>query len=106
MKATTLQKRIEKHLTTKKGTIAPRYVKVIDFINHPNWVIYPRKWNRCGSLCSLCDKSDSYISALTLLNIDFETGNDAPRGGVEGFYIRLTKKGQNQVRNFVLANNK
>lgn len=38
---------------------------------------------------------------LTAWGIDFETGNDAPRGGVTGIFVKLTKKGQKQVKAYV-----
>lgn len=37
---------------------------------------------------------------LTIWGIDFEIGNDAPRGGKSGNYVALTKKGLTQVKNF------
>ena len=49
---------------------------------------------------SLRDNSGNTISGLTMIGIDFITGNDAPRGGKEGYYIMLTHKGQIQVREY------
>lgn len=100
MKATTLQSRIEKNLFTKKGTLHSRYINPIGLLKHPDTVARPRKWNRNGSHMTLVDSSHNYVYVLTVLGIDYETGNDAPRCGAEGYYIKLTKKGRNQVRDF------
>lgn len=100
MKASTLQARIEKYLTTKKGNIHPKYEKVIEFIKELCAIAHTRRWVRNGESMILSDRSHQYIDALTMLGVDYETGNDAPRGGATGYYIRLTKKGRNQVREF------
>lgn len=103
MQAKTLQKRITKKLYTTKGKLKQRYDKVIYWLlTDCNKVIYPCHWG--NGWRKLIDNSDQYISALNLLGIDFEEGNDAPKGGAEGYFIRLTAKGKQQIRDYVNYN--
>lgn len=98
MNATTLLKRIEKHLYTQKGTLAVKYEEVLNLITHPTLVVRPCKWYHYGK--SLKDKRGSILSGLTALGIDYVYHNDAPKGGMEGYYIKLSEKGRRQVREF------
>lgn len=103
MKAETLQKRISKNLYTAKGKLKQRYNKVIYWLlTDCNKVIYPRQWG--NGWRTLIDNSDQYLTALNLLGIDFEEGNDAPKGGAEGYFIRLTIKGKRQIKDYTLYN--
>lgn len=102
MKATTLNSRIKKNLTTKTGSIYSKFSDVIYLIEHPENIIRPVSWSRSNKRFNLRDVSSQIIDGLNRIGIDFETGNDAPRGGKEGFFIRLTKKGQNQVKDYNL----
>ena len=45
--------------------------------------------------------SQSYdMKHESILGIDYETGNDAPRGGMNGYFVKLTEKGKRQVKDF------
>jgi hypothetical protein len=41
---------------------------------------------------SLVDKTNELTSALSLLGVEFEQGNDAPRGGKTGAFIKIVTK--------------
>lgn len=104
MKKETLQKRIEKNLYTKKGTLASKYGVVMFLLENPNYVSRPVRWHNAGrGRYQLEDHSYNIEHALTLLGVSYETGNDAPRGGKEGYYIRLTPKGKRQVKEYAAA---
>ena len=99
MKAETLQKLIEKHLTLKDGkTIAKNYSEVVDFIVN-NKTHRPYYYSGSGRFAK-CAGVDYISVALKLMGIDYETGNDAPRGGHAGYFVRLTKKGIAQTKPF------
>ena len=100
MKKETLEKRISTNLSTKTGTLKVKYQPVIDLLKNPTKVVRPTYWRKSGGFKSLSDKSSDFREGLMLLKIDFEEGNDAPRGGLSGNYIRLTKKGQQQVKDY------
>ena len=41
---------------------------------------------------SLIDKTIELTTVLRKLNIDFSTGNDAPRGGKTGMFVKINTK--------------
>lgn len=45
-------------------------------------------------------RKDEVINYLKLLKIDFILGNDAPRGGATGNYIKLSTKGMRQTKEY------
>ena len=102
MKKETLEKRISANLLTKTGTVKVKYYPVINLLKNPTLILRPTHWRslRGFKRMSVSDMSLDIKEGLTLLKIDFEEGNDATRGGIEGNYIKLTKKGQQQVRDY------
>ena len=98
MKKETLQARIEKHLFTKSGKLARTYEEVIELLNNPNRIMRPIYWRAKGD--SLHDSHEALEYGLAILGIDYETGNDAPRGGMNGYFVKLTAKGKRQVKDF------
>lgn len=94
MKKGTLQARIEKHLFTKSGKLARKYEEVIELLNNPDKIMRPIYWRRKGD--SLHDSHENLEYGLLILGVDYETGNDAPRGGLNGYFVRLTAKGKTQ----------
>ena len=98
MKKETLQARIEKNLYTKGGKLAKKYELVIDLLNHPYRVMRPIYWGYKGR--TLHDGSANLEWGLHALGIDYETGNDAPRGGKNGYFVKLTAKGRRQVKEY------
>lgn len=98
MKKETLQARIEKHLCTKTGNIARKYEEVMELLKNPNRVMRPIYWRGKGD--SLHDSHEALEYGLAILGVDYETGNDAPRGGLNGYYVKLTAKGKRQVKDY------
>lgn len=96
MKATTLQAKIQKHLTTKKGAIKDRYSFYKDFLVQGYW--FGKSWRGRGRHISLSDTQyNAAIEICDALGIDYKLGNDAPRGGKEGDFVEITKKGKRQI---------
>lgn len=98
MKKATLQTRIEKNLYTKSGTLARKYEDVIYLLKNPGKVMRPIYW--CDRGRSLHDSHENLEHGLAVLGVDYTTGNDAPRGGMNGYFVKLTAKGKRQVREF------
>ena len=98
MKKETLQKRIEKHLYTKGGKLAKKYEDVLVLLNNPERIMRPIYWGYKGR--TLHDNSANLEWGLHALGIDYEAGNDAPRGGKNGYYVKLTAKGRRQVAEY------
>jgi hypothetical protein len=88
MKTSTLSKRIAK-LDLRKNTL------VYGMINNlaTNDILRPVfsqgiSWKHS----SLVDKSRELIAVLIFLKLKFETGNDAPRGGQTGYFVKIITK--------------
>lgn len=92
----TLEQRID-GLRTKAGNVAVKFNDVMYLIENPTQIIRPCTWIRSKGHMRLRDVSGNCIDGLNLLCVDYETGNDAPRCGKEGYFIRLTAKGRKQV---------
>ena len=104
MKKETLERRISANLLTKTGTIKVKYQLVIDLLKNPSRILRPTQWRTPHSRhWSLSDKSSDIKEGLKILKVDYEEGNDAPRGGITGNYIKLTKKGQRQVKEYAMS---
>lgn len=91
-KATTLAKRIEKLVASKELS---KNSLVYSWLNSlkSNEVLRPvftqgSTWKHS----SLVDKSFELESALRKLSINFTVGNDAPRGGKTGYFVKINTK--------------
>ena len=96
MKKETLQKRIEDKLYTKSCKLQKKYEDVITILLHPERKFLPCCWTNKGR--SLRDYRMNVTEGLRLIGIDFDEGNDAPRGGLNGKYMVLTSKGKRQSK--------
>jgi len=54
--------------------------------------IYPFDWTGSGNYISAVDRSTTVEVLLKDLGYKFSKGNDAPRGGKSGNYIKVSKK--------------
>lgn len=96
MKKETFEKKI-RPLLRKDGKLKVVYEEVISWlVYHPSAKARPFTWRNYGR--SARDFTQYYWDVLSVLNIDYNYGNDAPRGGKEGNYIVLTKKGQRRIK--------
>ena len=103
MKTSTFIKRVD-DLLTKKGTLRATYNTAIDYLkkltDNTYKRVYPLYWSRNMGRYILID--NTYKNMRYILNnagVDYVESNDAPRGGKEGVYIELTKKGRQQLKN-------
>ena len=64
--------------------------------------VYPYTWRRSRGYCELIGTGRGRIcralESLGLERKDIEFGNDAPRGGAEGKWIRLTPSGWRKIK--------
>lgn len=100
MKRETIEKRIEKHLMTKKGELMKKFGAPLFWLKYYGNRTHTCRWHKSGRHLNLEDKTKNYTDMLKVLGIDYTEGNDAPRGGEEGNYIELTAKGKRQVKEF------
>ena len=98
MKTSTLLKRIEKRVNLSKGSVA--YRTLLDLANNTNncgrmesqKVIRPTTSTYNGRHGSIICYEYEIRDALELVGLKFEIGNDSPRGGVNGNYIKILTK--------------
>ncbi len=96
MKANTLADRITAKLTTKGGKIAKKYADVEKVLLGNR--VHGKNYSGLGRFCSITNGTYfATIEGLEAIGVDYQTGNDAPRGGAIGDYIELTAKGKRQV---------
>jgi hypothetical protein len=97
MKASTLENRIAKSNNKNGSTPNNRdYEAAMEVIS----LGFSRVGYYTGSgrfTKASCSNPEKYLNAW---GIDFECGNDAPRGGVTGEYVKLTAKGLKQVADY------
>lgn len=100
MKKETIAKRICKNFLTSKGELSARHTGVlIDLLtSKPGRRYRYFTWCRSGRLVSARNSGLRYYEVFDALGLDFICDNDAPRGGRDGDYFQLTKKGENQVK--------
>ena len=98
MKATTLQKRLDNRYQGSKNTIA--YKIVTDVINKTNKsyrifredIIRPVTTSGSGRFTTNLDYTRDVESLLDLIGVKYVSGNDAPRGGATGNFIKIITK--------------
>jgi hypothetical protein len=98
MKTSTLLKRIEKRVTLSKTSVS--YKVLMDLANDTNfcgrfesaWLIRPTTSGFSNGRGKVNCYETSILSALKLVGLKVENGNDAPRGGAAGNYIKVLTK--------------
>ena len=112
MKTSTFYKRLENaSILTKAGVIKNGYDNDLETIRleftpsrHNPKIgssvrLYLKKWSRSSGRNQLQDRGYyRTIEILKALGLSYETGNDSPRGGVEGDFIELKKSEYNKIK--------
>jgi len=84
----------------KNGTLQQKYSEAIQDILTRNGLIYPLAWNRSKGKFSLRDRQKVYMDIANFLKIVPLTGNDSPRGGKTGQFIRFSEHDLFKIRGF------
>lgn len=97
MQATTLKNRLAKRYTGSKSTVA--YKVLTDLVDNTNktymiasGLIRPVYVSGAKRFASNQDHTLAISKLLDLLGVKYESGNDAPRGGLTGNYIKILTK--------------
>jgi len=92
MKATTLKKRLEM-LNLNKNTIAYKIVlKILTDENYAKGKVRTCWTSASGRFTTNMCYVEQVSYVLNEIGIKFEYGNDAPRGGVHGDFIKILTK--------------
>ena len=87
MKKETIKKRLEKINVSKTSS---SYKLLTEWLNaSDNYVIRPCWTSGRGRFCTNLDYTEQLKHLLTSLNVRYESGNDAPRGGKCGNFIKI-----------------
>lgn len=98
MKATTLNNRLAKAYTGSKN--AKHYQIVRDIIQgtnktytmRENGIVRPDYTYGCGRFSRNVQNGPTVMALLDSIGVKYEAGNDAPRGGITGNYIKIKSK--------------
>ena len=87
MKKETIKKRLEKMNVSKTSS---SYKLLTEWLNaSDNYVIRPCWTSGRGRFCTNLDYTEQLKGLLTSLNVRYVSGNDAPRGGKCGNFIKI-----------------
>lgn len=90
MKAATILKRLEKLASEKRvNKTSSAYKLIVSVCQTGNAVIRPCWTSGKGRYCSNLDYTADTRCLLEMLRVGYEFGNDAPRGGLTGNYIKI-----------------
>lgn len=86
MKANTILKRLEK-VNVSKNSAAYRLIK--NTVSEGKNFIRTCWTSGSGRFCKNLDYTNEVIRILSAINVKFEFGNDAPRGGLTGNFVKI-----------------
>jgi len=96
----TLKERVNAALNTAKGEMKASSMETWTLLTRPSYELRPCGYSGNRYTPVGYHKIDKAAENLTAIGIDFEIGNDAPRGGYSGNFLRITKKGHRQLAKF------
>lgn len=97
MKNTTLKNRLEKNYKGSKTSKAYQIISEILGSDKKTYMVFGRIIRPChtsgtGRFTSNLDYTKDVIDLLDLLKVKYEVGNDSPRGGLTGNFIKIISK--------------
>lgn len=84
-------------LTTKSGEVNKNTKSAINNCRIEGNKIYTKQYTGSGNYKNFKDNSGIIETILKRLGYEFTTGNDAPRGGKEGDFIKCSKTAINAI---------
>lgn len=99
---TVLKSATKKLILTAKGEVSKNFVNALFCARFEDNTrkIYPCKWFKNGRNFACTDKTETITSVLKAQGYKYEEGNDAPKGGLEGNYIKLSAKAYEFLQSF------
>lgn len=97
MKNTTLKNRLEKNYKGSKTSKAYQIISEILGSDKKTYMVFcsiirPCYTSGSGRFTSNLDYTKDVIELLDLLKVKYEVGNDSPRGGLTGNFIKIITK--------------
>ena len=97
-----LTKQQQLNLLTKSGSLRKDVANAIHSSRIIGSKIYPKYYTGSGRYINLKDYSFHIIQILKMKGYKFEQGNDAPRGGKEGDFIKVSKTALKFIKDLTL----
>jgi hypothetical protein len=85
-------------LTTNAGVLTKNTANAINSSHFNGNKIYAKYYTGSGNHINLVDMSFYIIGILNALKLKYSTGNDAPRGGKNGDFIKVSSKAIQIIR--------
>lgn len=90
MKTTTIIKRLAKLASEKRvNKTSAAYKLIVAACNKGDAMMRPCWTSGSGRFCKNMDYTADTCLLLDILRVQYERGNDAPRGGLTGNFIRI-----------------
>lgn len=86
-----------KTLYTKQGKLRNSIQQAIEGIYETK--IYTDRWVGSGRRKNLQSTHSNVVELLGALKLKYKTGNDAPRGGREGNFIKISTRALAKIKN-------
>jgi len=98
---TKLAKADKRNLVTKiDGTLKSRVIEAVNVCVF-NRIIYPVFYTGKGNYVNKVTYFNELTTVLNLLNLKYEIGNDAPRGGANGEFIKISQIALSKLKSLV-----
>ena len=85
------------NFVTKSNELSKTVKNAVSNSIYRNGKFYPKSWVGSGRHISLRDNSFYIIELLKRLGYKYTLGNDAPKGGKEGDYIKCSTTARNAI---------
>ena len=96
-----LQKADKNNLVTKKdGSLKIRVVKAIKDYRNGDCKFYTHYYSGSGRFTTVLENDNIYW-VIKLLGYKFEKGNDAPKGGKTGEFIKVSKRAFENIMSLI-----
>ena len=93
-------------ITKKDGSLTVKHKEAIQRIIQSKGRVYTCKWVRNGKKQSLTSILGNVMDVAKVFDFKFEISNDAPRGGVEGNYVKFSSQAVKSLIKFIETNEK
>jgi hypothetical protein len=88
-------------ITKKDGSLTIKHKQAIQSIIQSRGRVYTCKWVRSGGRQSLTSIHGNVMDIVRAFGFKVESSNDAPRGGVEGNYVRFSGQAVKSLIKFI-----
>lgn len=85
-------------VTKKDGTLKQRTIEAIDLLVKDT-IIHPSFYTGSGRYIRLVSYEHEITTLLNMLGYKYKKGNNAPKGGKQGDYIKISKTALKTIKN-------